>query len=255
MFSKVLEADVGNSRIKWRLREIGGDILASGVATEVSQLVADPALVDPPEQMFVCSVRPGPAVQELTSWFDGLGGEAARLAAVQRQRAGVTVYYDDLSRLGVDRWLAILAGFRRCAGAVVVVDAGTALTVDVVDTQGEHRGGYIVPGLQLARDSLERATAIRLTAGPGARLRSLGHSTDAAVKQGTLASLVALVEQVMHMPPTQTQPRLILTGGDAAELAALLEQSFPQLEVNPDLVLDGLSLALEPGFEATLAND
>ena len=242
MANSTLEADVGNTRIKWRVRGVAGEILARGVAANVAELRQARALADAPKNLLMCSVRPGSAVAELRQWFDSLGGEKAQLVKVRRQCAGVTVHYDDVSRLGVDRWLAMLAAFRRAAGAAIVVDAGTAFTIDVIDSSGSHLGGYIVPGLELARSALVENTAIRLGADERAAQVELGHSTDEAVKHGTLAGQVALVNWVIGRLADDWAPRLFLTGGDAHQLAGQFEAESSQLV--GDLVLDGLQLAV-----------
>ncbi len=107
--------------------------------------------------------------------------------------AGVTIRYSDPSRLGVDRWLAMLAAHAASTKACLVVDCGTALTIDKLTASGEHCGGYIIPGLALMRRSLEENTRIRLNKEFEAGGVALGHSTDEAVYHGSLAAAVALI--------------------------------------------------------------
>ena len=66
--------------------------------------------------------------------------------------------YEDIAQLGVDRWAAIVGAYTHFGSAVCIVDAGTAVTVDLVRDGGRHLGGLIVPGLQLMRSSLEQDT-------------------------------------------------------------------------------------------------
>ena len=144
--------------------------------------------------------------------------------------------------MGIDRWLAMLAAYQRGSTTCVIVDGGTALTVDVVDADGRHVGGYIVPGIGLMSNSLVANTSIRLTEQPLESTVALGHSTDEAVYNGCLSALISLIQGVVRLMSEQDAGvKLYLTGGDAPLLEANLK--LKNMELVPGLVLDGLAAA------------
>lgn len=152
---------------------------------------------------------------------------------------GIRNAYAQPQRLGVDRFLALLSGRARYpAQALLVVDAGTALTIDVLAADGTHLGGSIAPGLALMRQSLGRGTASlgEAVEPPRLALDQLGRDTAMAIESGILAAACGAIalrrEQYAAM-----HARLLLTGGDAPRLADALAGA----ELLPDLVLEGLA--------------
>jgi type III pantothenate kinase len=116
------------------------------------------------------------------------------------------------------------------------------MTVDVVDSSGLHRGGYIVPGLKLMADSLRENTSIRLGEQHSQPTLAPGHSTDDAVRNGALVALIAMIERVIKsVSEDELQAKLYLSGGDAAELDNNLAAFHAELI--PGLVMDGLAIA------------
>ena len=239
----ILELDVGNTRIKWRqISASDGACIAAGVVSDAEELLAVTELRQVPLMVRMCSVRGGDLNQQLQQWSADSYGLEIQTALVSASCGGVSNQYADPARLGIDRWLAMLAAFKRAAGPCVVIDGGTAFTVDVLNSHGQHRGGYIVPGLALMRGALEANTRIRLSEDNPEASRELGHSTDDAVRNGTLSALLALIARVAQsVSGPKSQAKLYFTGGDAEllhELAAI-ESS----EVVPSLVFDGLGIA------------
>jgi type III pantothenate kinase len=175
--------------------------------------------------------------------------------AVQAEQFGVRCAYADPSRLGVDRWIAVLAAHRLAPGAACVIDAGTAVTFDAVDASGRHLGGLILPGPRLLAAALDRSTSdIGATPAPGARpsgLDLLGKSTDTAVGNGAMLALTGALERAIAAVDGSLEGRakVYLTGGDADALRAWLES---EVDLRRDLVLEGLALFLgaSPGPHA-----
>lgn len=237
----ILELDIGNSRIKWRTLAAQGQPVARGHLSRRDL----PGAVSWGELLPVQSVRrmrvsnvAGPEVAaHLDRWARDVLGIVPEYARATACIAGVTSGYREPEKLGVDRWLALLAAWHELGRACVIVDAGTAVTVDVLDDVGTHQGGYIVPGLRLMLDALLSGTSgVRLSAGPVASLAA-GHGTSDAVLRGCTAMTVALIERTR----SGSELPLVLTGGDAELLAPWL--AAPSL-LRPELVLDGLGLAL-----------
>jgi len=239
--SMILELDVGNSRIKWRLITMGeSELRAEGHVSGFEELNLLPELDVAIEMARMCSVRGGDTNKKIEEWIRrDYGIELAR-AEVTRSCGGVSNQYADVSRLGIDRWLAMLAGYNRADGACMVIDSGTAFTIDVVDAEGLHQGGYILPGLALMQGSLETNTAIRLSNNYTAYSKKLGHSTDEAVFNGTVTALLAVIRQQSELL-CKEGVRTFFAGGDAELLhsLAMLEHS----EIATSLVFEGLDIA------------
>ena len=238
----ILELDVGNSRIKWRL--LAEDDLAVVKAGHVPgfdelQLVTELDAAITLARM--CSVRGGDVNKRLEDWVQAKHSIALVQASVSQSCGGVTNQYANVSRLGIDRWLAMLAAYRRAGGACMIIDSGTALTIDVVDAQGLHLGGYIIPGLRLMHSSLEANTAIRLSDNYSTYSESLGHSTDEAVFNGTVTALLATVRQQSASLAKAGDVEIYFAGGDAELLHGLV--GLDRSEIVTSLVFDGLDVA------------
>ncbi len=244
----ILELDCGNSFIKWRVIESeGGARLAGGVVD------ADQALVDALKaveglQLHHCrlvSVRnedeTGKLMAALTQAF-AVQPVCARPAQLL---AGVRNGYEDFERLGLDRWVALVAGYRLAGGACVVIDLGTAITSDFVARDGEHIGGFICPGMPLMRGQLRTHTRkIRYDDQSAERAHSSlvpGRNTVEAVERGcTLMMRGFVLTQLAHAAQLLGGDfTLFLTGGDAD----LVKDVVPHARVIPDLVFVGLAIA------------
>ncbi|MEQ8952723.1 MAG: type III pantothenate kinase, partial [Gammaproteobacteria bacterium] len=165
-------------------------------------------------------------------------------AQVTQSFGPVRNQYADVSRLGVDRWLAMVAAYQRSGSACMIVDAGTALTVDVLNDDGLHLGGYILPGLELMRSSLEQHTAIRLGDLQQGLSLAPGNSTNEAVGNGVNAAVVGAIRQALaRLSGENDTVKLYVSGGDAPVLRPLLA-AVPGLHVEEvqDLVFEGLAL-------------
>lgn len=249
-----LEIDIGNTRIKWRTVRYDGIVAAhgSGLLAQASGLDAMDSVFDTVdlsaiEHVGVASVVPS-VHPILTRWCEQRLGLLPEFARVVRYCAGVTNGYRDASQMGVDRWLAILAAYQRCAGAIVV-SAGSAVTVDLLCGDGMHLGGYIVPGLRLMKESL-RLNTDQVNIGHQQRQQSLvpGESTVEAVMRGVPLMVVGLVgDAVIRLQQHDGlgAPPVLVTGGDGEYLVSLMvARELPYVEYVPSLIFEGLSLAL-----------
>ena len=247
----ILEIDAGNTSLKWRWRG-----KAAHKARDPEQFEAAMAHAERPDEVLVCNVRGEQFETELTTLFAGKWEVRPRFATVARARGGVRIQYPDVSKLGADRWLAMLAGFKRARGSCLIVDSGTALTIDLLDADGLHLGGYIMPGLETSRAALTRNTSIRLAPAETVESDAPGNDTGAAVRNGTLFMLRGALRAALERferehgrpqpedkrpRPERNSPNVILTGGDAALLKGELGRD--NVLTVPDLVLDGLALA------------
>lgn len=231
--------DLGNSRLKFaeagdgsagELRHVDHD--GNGFADGWEQRL--PARFD---TAWIASVG-APALA--TALIDALSARCRRLSFARTQRSfgGVHVAYAEPARLGVDRFLALLAAQARADGPSLVVGVGTALTIDLIDAGGVHRGGRIAPSPTLMRESLH-ARAPQLPA-RGGRYVPFADETASALASGCEGAALALVAQSAQAAGAMlgTAPRVLLHGGGASALLPALGDAT----LAPALVLEGLAL-------------
>jgi type III pantothenate kinase len=247
LHSAELLLDLGNSRIKWAWSGPAGLVglsVAANDDTGVARLLAA-VQTQPTTQAWLASVVNDRA-RLISERLGELGLRVQRaqsLAALGGLRNG----YDDPTQLGVDRFLALLGGCLLWPGqACLVVDAGTALTIDHLDANGHHLGGCILPGLSLMRRALAAGTdrlgaaleehaSHRADAPPST---APAHNTRAAIEAGILSAATGAIETQRGHPGPDPGLPLLLCGGDAALLAGCLR---PPCRLLPELVLLGLA--------------
>ncbi len=233
--------DIGNTRIKAAFDDGQGigksqAIMHSGQIPRES--LEEITIDTPPKEIWVACVA-GPVMQEVVlKWADECWDVEPDFVTTEAQACGVNNAYSKPNTLGVDRWLAIIAAHHRGKGPACVVDAGTCLTLDVVDAKGRHLGGLIAPGVASQRDAVWGRTQVRARTQDG-ELGVLADSTDDAVSFGTLHGPLGLIERVCAQLPVSKEPmRHLITGGETALLLPYLEG----WEAAPDLVLEGLAI-------------
>ena len=248
----MLLVDVGNSRVKWATFDRGQLGVQSAAAYSGwtmddwrRALFATPGV----ESVFVASVAGEASAALLTEAARLETGRPAQFVATRREAGGVRNAYPEPRLLGVDRWLAAIAAYRLARGACCVADVGTAATLDGVASDGQHVGGFIVPGPELMMRSLWGATSdlASHTATSGAAAGApFADNTRDAIERGCRLAVAAMVDRtVAEMTRLLgSAPVLVLTGGGAPGIEALVET--PARPV-PDLVLRGLAIAAMEG--------
>jgi type III pantothenate kinase len=248
----ILLIDIGNTRIKWaRLEQ--GVLQAQSAAVHAAwtaQALTETILQDGnrADRILVSNVsgpRMADVVRTATSRTWNIEPEFVTSAAAA---GGVRNAYAQPANLGVDRWLAVIGAHALERGAVCVVSAGTALTIDGVEADGRHLGGIIVPGMDLMISSLFRGTSdIAQRAQQGSTTGGLfADNTLGAVRQGAGHALGALVERAFEAMQRELNhtPKLLLTGGASSHLEQWISLPY---RVIADLVLRGLAvIATEP---------
>ncbi len=158
------------------------------------------------------------------------------IASSQQNHGELVNGYDQVSQLGVDRWLSMVALWQKLHKAFFVVSCGTAITFDAVDSQGQHQGGIILPGLELMRQSLiDNTAAINNTNGLISE-DGLAKNTADAISLGTTTAVTALIEKMMTITGLKAEQGY-LTGGCADQIARAMNL---KLFVEQNLVLTGL---------------
>ncbi|MEY4588820.1 MAG: hypothetical protein RL497_896 [Pseudomonadota bacterium] len=235
----VLDIDLGNSRAKWRIATLG--LSGSWLRLDATDSKAYPAewqaINRSVSAIRLASVR---SDQDTEAVIDALHKRFAcdiHRAYSCGEAAGVINGYAEPQRLGVDRWLALLAARQVMQGDVVVVDAGTAITLDLLTGQGQHLGGYILPGVVRQAESLG-VTRVQVVSAQLQPQWMPGQATQECVSAAITASILGLCCRAQHHLPAA---HWCLTGGDVNWLAAICNELNLRFTQYPNLVLDGLA--------------
>jgi type III pantothenate kinase len=234
--------DMGNTRLKWAV----GNGLGLSIGQAISNVeINHDALVQlwqaitAPNQIAISCVSAKQLLDLVISVANELWPEIPIIQAKSQAHGfGITNAYHEPEKLGVDRWLSMIAAFHKYRTALCIVGCGTAITVDVVDSSGKHLGGLISPGLRLMKAALAKGTE-NLSMGETVFPFGLATNTDAAIHNGTLSAACGLIEFALKDQPADLQ--LVLTGGDAEIIALHLSQARI---IHPELVLNGLAITL-----------
>lgn len=160
-------------------------------------------------------------------------------------RHGVTCAYQQPSNLGIDRWLTLVGAHSAYPNKnVLIIDSGTATTVDLLTADGKHQGGWIVPGLDLLYQSLMTNTANINANKESIGEMAFGKSTSDCVNHGILAMTVGLINQAIS-EAEQLQPidEVLLCGGNGARLQPLIKHT--NINLDEALVFKGLQQYLD----------
>jgi type III pantothenate kinase len=235
----ILALDAGNTRIKWGVHDGRAWAASASLDTARSASLYDSIRPALPAARAIASNVAGDQVRAHMDEACRRAGLPVAFIAAAREALGVRNAYSDPAQLGSDRWAALIAAHHGGGGHKLVVNVGTALTVDALHASGEFAGGLIVPGPALMRRSLDRGTAgLRLTEG---EFRGLPRSTPDAITSGAIQACVGAIERFgKEMASHGAAPdRIILSGGGARAIEAHLP--YPHT-LRENLVLDGLLL-------------
>lgn len=222
--------DIGNSRVKAVLHQDGSfQLLPAHDAATIAQYQISAVLC-----ASVASDDRIDAVRQET----GLQQVSWRIVHSEAAKSGLRSQYTEPHLLGVDRWLAMLGAIKLWPSqSLLVVDAGTALTLDWVDASGQHLGGWIIPGFRLQQQAVIGQTAKVFNNSMQHAQVALGTDTSSCLQNGCLSAAVAVILQGFSL---KNATKVVLTGGDANLLLPYLFELDPQVE--PLLIFRGLSL-------------
>jgi type III pantothenate kinase len=258
----LLAVDSGNTHIRWGLHD-GQDWLKQEVAdvTEVrngaeeaeeakgrmgavgttgglARLDKEWDDMEEPAQIMVSNVGGARIAEELSRLFFRWRAKPRWIDSVAYQ-CGVRNYYAEPSQLGCDRWAALIAAWELQRQGCLVVDAGTAMTVDALSDTGEFLGGIIIPGFTLMQKALIENTA-SLQQGNG-KFCEYPDRTEDAMYTGALHAMAGAIDRmaVILAATLGRVPDCILSGGAAQQLQARLDVTTVVID---NLVLDGLRI-------------
>jgi len=233
-----LLVDRGNTRTKWRLIS-NGRLVSSGVEVgglfELQRALQGLSL----ETALVACVAGDEVEQSIVDLVKGSCPEAA-VVKVRTQQGfkQFQLAYSDVSTMGVDRWLQLVAVREKKAFPALVLSLGTAITVDKISADAQHQGGLIAPGWQMLRSVVQVQTAridVEVPVEPRLANNALGGSTSECLHKGVSSMWSAFIEHIDQNFGADCQEKYVC-GGDSA----YLKERLSGFSKNENLVLDGL---------------
>lgn len=244
----ILLLDIGNTYLKWAEFRNGSlvEYARENIREHDIAEVMDKCwpVLNKPERILVSSVASSIQYNQILSWSESYWNIKPEKVVPASSAYGIKTCYSDPALLGSDRWLAIIAAHQHYQGDVCVIDCGTAITVDILKADGQHTGGYIVPGIYMMQQTLLNETACieaNMSSQQNKFITQPGTSTAECVHHGAILSVLGFIEKI-HADlenRTDSQFSYLLTGGDAQHL-------IPHLSMNinhrPLLILEGLAV-------------
>lgn len=240
-----LLVDVGNTRLKSAVL-VDGELtdpqtLSWGEVPLSEKLPEIWADVNPSE-VAISSVAAHQVVSEISEYSLQHWNIEPQLAQYKGDEAGLICGYKDPQQIGIDRWLAMQGAWGRRKGAWLVADLGTAATLDVIRSDGQHLGGCIYAGVGSQRHTLAANTALLPNVNHPMEGSFTADNTADALVAGTLLSVIGGVHELWRKAETWVGCeglQLCMTGGDAEQVA---EHLTGLVQVYPALVLEGLAI-------------
>jgi type III pantothenate kinase len=252
----IIAVDIGNSNIKISLFLEGEQIptvcLEDGDRGRIASVLGDLWNRIPVSQrstegrrdgvIVICSVKPQwtELVQEVCE--ADLGEKALEIGIDKDIPLPLKLCVEYPANVGVDRVVAAAAAYFVVESAVIVADIGTAITVDLVDSDGDFMGGVITPGFDISSKALSENTAQLPQVKIKTPLNPVGANTQEAINNGIYYSAVGLLETISRHYAEQIGqwPQMIVTG----QAAGLLKKDCPFVDNWVDeLVIKGIVLA------------
>lgn len=244
--------DVGNTRLKWGEFEDGTFRRTGHIALKKIHDEGLSALTSKlPREVDAVSAS-NVAGTSFATRLSGVVGMHCKcdvhFARSEREAYGVTNSYRQPRRMGVDRWVAMIGAWSELESACLIVDAGTAVTIDALDDDGQHLGGQILPGVALMANALAEETSDipkigRRSAGFAMDMDIFSDNTAKAVASGTQSAVIGAIERAIGvLRSNDYDATIILTGGDAARILKTLDETPLH---RPHLVLQGLAHMLD----------
>ena len=254
-----LALDVGNTRLKWAhyaAPVVGSPVLAHGaVFLENIDKLADEEWrgLPTPSHILGCVVA-GDAVKRRVEEQMELWDVLPRWVVSSAEEAGVTNGYDHPTRLGADRWVAMIGARHRLLGRgirkpCVVVMVGTAVTVEAIDASGKFLGGIILPGHGIMLRALESGTAGLHV--PTGEVKDFPTNTSDALTSGGTFAIAGAVQRMVENTTRHCgeAPECIMTGGAGWKMAPSMSV---KVELVESLIFDGLLEIAAQRFAASV---
>ena len=236
----LLVIDIGNTRTKWALAGDDGRLSEFEVCMNANIAASNlSAASQKADRALIANVAGDALAQQIAQLLMPL--EVSFISA-SAQAGGVTNGYAKPEKLGADRWAALVAAWHINKHPSLVVNVGTAVTIDALDSKGAFLGGCIMPGLRVMHESLSN-NAAQLKVGEGIS-QNFPINTQDAIATGSLNAVAGAIGIMLKRLEKQCGwlPKLILSGGDANKIADALKLNLKQVIITENLVLQGLVL-------------
>lgn len=213
--------------MKWvlaRSGQIDTNTAGSGSLADLVRCFESPTVIGP-GTVLISSVADAGERDQLEAFCGSRWGLSPwRLSSLASQ-GEVSNAYEDPSKLGVDRWLAIVGAVAHHGKPVVIWDLGTAATLDAVDENGQHLGGMIYPGPETMLNALRSGTRLNTPVCLTDAAAAPGRNTRECIENGVLAAQVGALNQFMRNAGKRMsrKPGLVVTGGAASQLLPFLD--------------------------------
>ena len=255
--------DVGNTRLKWaavesnqqpsdqqkKLWAYSGSISSASLQSpehraELADYISK-TLPMPSAIAFSC-VAGEEAINNLKSLFPQWKEIAWKQLSGDSTFEGIRTLYQEPSKLGADRMAAIIGARALSKRNTLIINAGTATTIDLLGSNGVHYGGWILPGLSLMQKSLETNTAQLPLAIRGDAHHGFGVCTNDAIIGGCDAAQIGAVQYALNIAKEMNHPieKVWLDGGNAKllakEIGQLSKLNAVNIEISEGLVLRGV---------------
>ena len=236
--------DIGNTTLSYCHEpdvELAPSTSVGHGSYQINQLLDEILQSRPFAEILLASVYETGLIEQIQQWCL-TNNVVSKVANSQSSSHGLSNGYSDFSQLGVDRWLAMLGIWSKTQSAFFLVSCGTAVTFDLVNDQGNHQGGIIIPGFQLMQSCLKKGTVgINNTDENNGVFWGLAKNTENALANGSLMAISSLIDNlIIHSGMEISQG--YISGGDAN-----LINSYRQspLKIEQNAVLKGLAVAFE----------
>ncbi len=236
----LLVIDIGNTRTKWALAGDDGRLSEFEVCMNANIAASNlSAASQKADRALIANVAGEALAQQIAQLLMPL---EVSFVSASAQAGGVTNGYTKPEKLGADRWAALVAAWHINKHPSLVVNAGTAVTIDALDSKGAFLGGCIMPGLRVMHESLSN-NAAQLKMGEGIS-QNFPINTQDAIATGSLNAVAGAIGIMLKRLEKQCGwlPKLILSGGDANKIADALKLNLKQVIITENIVLQGLVL-------------
>lgn len=237
--------DIGNSRCKSAIEDDDGlhpletfawhDVFLHEVLEELWMKPFNGRL---PVSVHVSNVAGDRLLPNLSAWCCARFGLHPIAIHSTKSFQGLRSGYKEPTTIGIDRWAAMIGARAQYSGGLCVVDSGTATTVDLIDANGQHLGGAIMPGIYTMRRSLGKYTSALFAA--DGDISPFSGNTAGGIAGGTGFASVGAIDRLVEEAKARVSPlTTIVTGGESEILEPMMRESVVR---DPLLVLRGVSV-------------
>jgi type III pantothenate kinase len=237
--------DIGNTSVNWVVQEQGRFDSTGAFAYSKNSLKKDLEenllYLKKPSSVLISNVAGDQVFHILNEWVKNQWQLQCWQPSVSAEYKALKNSYQDTKQMGLDRWLAMVASWEATQSALCLVSCGTALTIDLIDSKGNHLGGYIIPGIELMQKALISNTVQINTDIKKVSSIEYAKDTQTAINNGAFLAAVSIIDRAVDtlIDESKAEVKCIISGGMANSIKPLLNHSF---ELEPNLVLIGLSI-------------